>query len=865
MSQFDEPSDIDSELTDTTASDMSGSNDNVSAQSEHSFEDLTLAEAFAQLFRSPLRTLYALLNVAETPVNLPVPDLSIPVSQRIPRTVQVDPTSQSRRLNALLEMDRRQWMQIGLSISAFSLAFWGCLILVSADTRYEAAQLHEGTPFLLLGFIIWLGAEIYADWDTIRVRWERFRAPPGDVGTPHVLPAQAITNIEYDQSDAVPFSTYWQGIHPVRVFAGIGTIVFALIAWEGTANNRFSFFGFWGWVISIVLVLVAVAPAMWTPMNLIRWIGDWLSSVRLRGNSTLLALLFVCLLGGYFRLHNLVGVPPEMTSDHIEKILDSQRVVEGDRDVFFTNNGGREAFQMYAMALFSRLPGQGMNFTTLKLLSVLEGMITLPLLWWMGREVIGEHNPRLANTVGLILAALVAVSYWHVAISRLALRIILTPLVTSLLLVFLTRGMRHNRRGDFVLAGLVLGFGLYTYQAVRMLPVVVVIGVILAFFFRFKDSQMRRRYARNLAILVVVSFVIFVPLFRFSVDYPDAFWMRTAGRLFGDDVIQETNAAGILVERKATLDERWDAFRHNLPVLTSNIRNALLMYNWKGDVAWINGVPNYPVMDSVTGAFLIVGCAAWLALIIRKRDPVYLLIPIMLIIMLLPSALSIAAPLENPSATRASGSLPPAYLIAALPLALLVVKLQDVLIGHGRRIVPIGMVAVVVSGAFFVNLDTYFNDYLQSYDNSWKPHSEPGRILRGFAMSDGSYGNAFIIHHEHWLDHRIVGLEAGILDWTNAIISRDAVPDFLYDAYNCVEYKYRIDPERDLLFFYHQLDKDTAEQLSDWFPEGHSVLIESRLPQHSFYIYRVPAMGYEGLQQWLDEHKQDPRCWYRSP
>jgi hypothetical protein len=45
-------------------------------------------------------------------------------------------------------------------------------------------------------------------------------------------------------------------------------------------------------------------------------------------------------------------------------------------------------------------------------------------------------------------------------VTRLSLRIVLTPLVASLLIIYLTRAMRFNRRMDYIKAGLVLGFGL---------------------------------------------------------------------------------------------------------------------------------------------------------------------------------------------------------------------------------------------------------------------------------------------------------------------------------------------------------------------------------------------------------------------
>ena len=834
--------------------------------SSRNIDDLTLAELIGQFVRSPRATLRAMNEIAATPVNAPLvveqPSQPTPLEETTPQQAetlaQVLPV-QAQDVEVRQPLNRRRaWMQFGMYLSAFSLAFWGCLILVSAETRYEAGQLRRGTPFLLMGFIIWLGTEIYQDWPRIREYLANLRkAEPTDED-------ESAPDTPSDQASSVPRRTLtWEGIHPIRVLALLGTIVFCFIAWEGTQNNQFRTVGFIGWLGSVILILIAVAPLEWLPDRLLsRW-RQWWREVNLWSNWVVFGLILVVLLAAFFRLYDLKGVPPEMTSDHIEKILDSQRVVEGDRDVFFTNNGGREAFQMYAMALLSQLPGMGMDFNTLKLLAVIEGVLTMPFLWWLGREIVGAHDRKLGNLVGVMLAALVAVSYWHVAITRLSLRIVLTPLVTSILLIFLVRAMRYNRRADFILAGLTLGFGLYTYQAVRMLPIVVVMGVILAFVYRFRERKMRWMYVQNLTILVVVSFVVFVPLFRYSVDFPESFWRRTAGRLLGDDVIQETDLMGNIVERRATFQERAEAFADNLPVLTSNIRNALLMYNWKGDVAWINGVPNYPVMDSISGAFLIVGLAAWVALVVRRRgDPVYLLIPLTVFVMLLPSALSIAAPLENPSATRTSGSLPPVYLIAALPLALIVMKLNRLLPNRTGKVLASGFAGIAILGAFSINADVYFNDYRASYDHSWRPHSEPGQVLQGFAISDGGYGNAFLVHHEHWLDHRIVGLEGGILDWDNAIISSDKIPDFLHDAWRCVEYKYRLDPDRDLMFFMHQLDAETEEKLSNWFPEGRTMLFESRTGKDDFKIYRVPAVGEEALTTWVETYKHDPRCWF---
>ncbi|MBN1964740.1 MAG: hypothetical protein JW910_08840, partial [Anaerolineae bacterium] len=454
--------------------------------------------------------------------------------------------------------------------------------------------------------------------------------------------------------------------------------------------------------------------------------------------------------------------------------------------------------------------------------------------------------------VGLLLAALVGASYWHVALSRLALRIVLTPLIMALVVAYLARAMRHNRRADFLKAGIALGVGMYAYQAVRMIPVVVIVGVLLALFFRARTWQARGRYVLNFTALVLIALVIFVPLGRFMIESPNHFWMRTAGRFFGDDVITETNPeTGIITEREATLDDRLTALGGNLSVLSSNIRNALLMYNWKGDVAWINGAPNRPAMDAVTGALLVLGLAAWLVRLVRRRDVVDGLVLPAIFIMLLPSALSIAFPVENPSATRTSGSLPLVYFVAAYGLAFLVVQFERTVKGRGVRSVSLAAVVVLVGSAWAANTNLYFGEYRERYAIAAQPYSVVGDVLRGFNDSAGSYGNAFMIAYTYWLDHRAIGIEGGRIDWPNGLVS---IYDFPQWIRNNMGTRYQFDPERAVLFFYHPADDLAPDLLLDWFPDGMTILQHTGDETKDFYTFIAPPPGEAWLQDFLAEN-----------
>jgi hypothetical protein len=189
-----------------------------------------------------------------------------------------------------------------------------------------------------------------------------------------------------------------------------------------------------------------------------------------------------------------------------------------------------------------------------------------------------------------------------------------------------------------------------------------------------------------------------------------------------------------------------------------------------------------------------------------------------------------------------------------------VTQIRKIVVGQRGAIVAFGFSAIIILGAFEVNANVYFNKYRETYEISSLPYSEAGRILRGFAISDGSYGNAFMIAYTHWWDHRAVGMEAGINDWTNGIVDYRQVPDFLSDTWLCVENKYRLDPEKDLLFFYNRNDEAAGLQLTEWFPTGRSALIDSYQRGDDYMLFRVPALGVEGLRRFLEDNTTNPRC-----
>lgn len=834
------------------------------APSRRDFETLTLAELTGELLRRPRTTLSALIELTRYPQQRD-PEIDQATRQldelirKKAQSVSVDdtptlsPIHQSAEMPGLAESPtipgektvvmREVYprglaaLQLLLRIAGFGVAL-GAQVYMLFAPRSEAEGLNVGAPYLLLGFVIWIAGEV--------------------VG---LHPALRLSPSMPEQTKTPEHSIDWITLLWRASVAALGTVC-ALLAWRFTAGNQFTLEGVAGWLGGVVLWVWALAPLDWSLMGAVRGavsaVRAWRPRIRSEVFWTLIALALIMAAGVFFRFSEFVSVPPEMTSDHVEKLLDANSVVNGRYNVFFVNNHGRDPLQFYLLALMHLVFGLPLDFNLLKLLTAIEGLLTIPLMWVLGRVVIGRSNPQLGNWVGLSAAALVAVAGWHVMLSRLGLRIVLTPLVTTILLIFLVRALRYNRRWDWIGVGLTLGFGVYTYQAVRMLPVVVVVGVGLTVLFGLfqwgaKRLAVSRDMLVNLAAAAVIAFVAFVPLFRFSIEYPEDFWRRTSGRLFGDAIMQDTNEAGELIFRQATLEERLAAFNQNLPALMTNLRNAVLMYNWKGDVAWINNAPNYPTLDPVAGALFLVGLAAWLMRMLRRRDSVdWLMLP-MIFIMLLPSALAIAYPIENPSATRASGTLPVVFLIAGYALALMAQSLGRLLGGGmiGRGLAAVAAVGVI-SGSYYYGSLVYFNNYYLAYRTSALPYSDAGRVLRSFADNNG-YGNVFVIAYRYWWDHRAVGIEGGRIDFPNGIPALERAPQFIADAARRTG-EYRFDPDREILFFYAPQDTAASAWLSAMFPFGVENLLDTYHPEDSYMIYRVPPIGAEGLAFFLAQN-----------
>lgn len=515
------------------------------------------------------------------------------------------------------------------------------------------------------------------------------------------------------------------------------SIPLAVLAFLTFGGNKFTLFNVTIWALTILCFIWA----FWMPNPNARPLWKRIKSFVVRDSWQIiitrwtLLLLAVTALVVFFRVYHLNSVPAEAWSDQAEKILDVFDITQGQTHIFFLRNTGREGFQMYWTVFVAWLFGSGLSFLSLKIGTVICGLLTLPYLYLLGKEFGGKR-------IGLLAVLFAGIAYWPNVISRVGLRFTLYPFFAAPMLYYLIRGLRTHNRNDFILSGLFLGIGLHGYTSFRIVPFAVVAAIGI-YMIHHQSKGNRQKAVIWLAVLALMSLCVFLPLARYWQQNPDLFGLRALSRLGS-------------IEQP--LPGPW------WQILLSNIWNSLCMFNWNNGEIWVHSVPYRPALDIVSAALFLIGAILILIRYLRQRHWLDLFLLLSIPLLQLPSSLSLAFPGENPSLNRPAGALVPVFLIVAIALDGLLTRLE---VRSSRRVgmTRIWVVALVLVGlSSYQNFDLVFRQYDTEFRQGAWNTSEMGAVIKQFSQVYGSVEDAWIVPYPYWADTRLPGVLIGIPD-----------------------------------------------------------------------------------------------------
>jgi len=567
----------------------------------------------------------------------------------------------------------------------------------------------------------------------------------------------------------------------------------------------------------------------------------------------LLLLIGITLLAAFLRLYRLESLPPGDSWDPAYYGLDGLAILGGARPIFLPENFGREPMFSYLVALFFFL--FGVSSKAIYAASAVIGILTVPVLYLMAEEMFADEEGVLARYGGLVAALTMAISYWHLNWSRLGVRAILVPFLLTLSLYCLWRGLRAERssayhplrewrtasRLAFAGCGLFMGLSMYTYQAARVLPLLVFLGFVYVGWHRNQVSANRVCLEKpgfyvNLVLVFAIALIVFAPLGYYFLTHPGSFFQRIEQTL----VVDTSQEAG-----------------SNARILLSKVKKTLLMFNFHGDEEPKTNLVGRPALNPFLSIAFFLGIGVSLFQIRKPRVDAessacgrfgtrpYLFLLTWLAVMTLPALLA----QYGPTAKRAIGALPAVVMLITVGVLAFWDSFQRWATRRSPplpRTLTLALAIVVAAGFVYTGIRTYHDYFIV-----WGQNPDLFTHFEAGESAIGKYVGELPVEEDIYIspvppDHPSVvfnsQLRQGLKGYNGRVCV--VVPDrTTHDT------TYVIVP-RD--------DKNTLDLLSKYFPQG-GIAGEGPLhyQQPFFLAYRIPA----GAEAQIEPSRQLQANW----
>jgi hypothetical protein len=260
-------------------------------------------------------------------------------------------------------------------------------------------------------------------------------------------------------------------------------------------------------------------------------------------------------------------------------------------------------------------------------------------------------------------------------------------------------------------------------------------------------------------------------------------------------------------------------------IFLSNLWKAMIMFQWDNGHIWVHSIPNRPALDLISAALFSLGMLLLIVRYIKYRHWMDLTLLVLVPTLMLPSVFSLAFPSENPSLNRTGGAVIPVFIIVAIAVEHFLHNLKKgVNEGWGRGL-SWGAGLVIALSSMVFNAQLVFDEFYYEFKiRAWNT-SEIGGVIHQFSESIGDEYQAWVVPNPHWVDTRLVGINAVgyVRDyalWPSDIWTTESAPT----------------PK---LYIYRPGDEEAEQTLLELYPDGIIDKFESDVEGRDFMLYYV--------------------------
>jgi hypothetical protein len=366
------------------------------------------------------------------------------------------------------------------------------------------------------------------------------------------------------------------------------------------------------------------------------------------------------------RFWALATQPGGLYPDEAAEGLSAQRLLheQGYHPIFFDDDGGREVWFAYLVAVAFRWFGA--SVLVLRSTAAAVGVAGVIAVWLATR--------RFGRWPAMAAMAWAAGSLWLICVSRDGFRVILVPLVGAAVLAAMLRWGDRPGRGWALATGAAVGLGLWTYQPLKLAPLLVIAWLL---WMRHADRARYLGVRAGAGWALLAYLAVAAPIFYTAVsDYNSYFGRGASVLLFSPE--------------SASVD--------SYPV---HVLRTLGMFLVTGDPNARHDVNALPLL----GPLLFIPFASGLWRVWRlRRDHAYAALLIGLVVFMIPPLVANAG--TAPHFLRSLGIAPfVAALVGVGCLELL--RLARALLGETGRHAAAAGITVLLASAGVVSIVTY--------------------------------------------------------------------------------------------------------------------------------------------------------------
>ncbi len=420
----------------------------------------------------------------------------------------------------------------------------------------------------------------------------------------------------------------------------------------------------------------------------------------MKRRNNLIILFLIILIGFCLRFYRLGDFPPSLNWDEVSHGYNAFSILKTGADEWGTRLPlifrafGDYKLPAYIYLTILPILAFGLNAFAIRFISALAGTLAIVFIYLLARQLFEDKK----YDYGLLAAFILAICPWHFFFSRAALE-------ANLSLTFLIAGawllIRATRNGhDYILAALLFGLSLHTYNAARVFVPLLLIAFVLIY---------RRKIRLGTGLFVSLAIL----LFSFGLVVYQLKTGEAAARYSKLAILNPVTTFQIGQMRQTSqLPTILSRLVYNRPLffLTKFTGNYLsyftpTFFNQTKNVQTQFAIPNQPLFTYPVLLLAILGLLLQLSQIRKEASTKFILAWLLL------APVAAATTIDPPQAIRPNVLMVPVVLLAVYATIWLVKR-------FGTLILYLTALLIGLTFALYVN--QYFSSYPIHFSQSWQ-------------------------------------------------------------------------------------------------------------------------------------------------